>query len=165
MIFIYLDKPSFEDLDKYKNSIDTYIINNIGNKFIFKNKFISISYKQACKNLTLVPYKEKYNDFKLNTLYSAIEYLGNLEKPLDIEFHFICNDKQNPLTCIDSLLKRKKINNFISDFRQTNDFVLNKIQIIQILQLTNFLLKTKVITKSNSFFDFVYNYYFYLNKN
>ena len=165
MIFVYLDKPSFDDLDKYKNSIDTYIINNMSDKFIFKNKFISIPYKQACKNLTLVPYKEKYKDFKLNTLQSALEYLVNSDDLTDIEFNFICSDKHNPLICIDSLLKRRNINNFIFEFKQTNNFILNKVQIRQILQLTKFLFKTKVITKNNNFFDFVYNYYFCLNKN
>jgi len=165
MIFVYLDKPSFDELDKYKNSTDTYIINNISDKFIFKNKFISVSYKKACKNLTLVPYKEKYKDFKSNTLESALEYLGDSDDSVEIEFNFICNDKQDPLICIDSLLKRRNINNFIFEFKQTNNFTLSKIQIIQILQLTKFLFKTKVITKNNNFFDFVYNYYFCLNKN
>lgn len=165
MICVYLDKPSFKDLDKYKNNVDTYIINNIGDKFVFKNKFISLSYKQACKYLNFIPYKEKYSDFKMNTVYSALEYLSNFEKPVNIEFNFVCSNKQNPLMCIDSLLKRKNINNFISEFKETNNFILSKTEIVKILQLTKFLFKTKVITKNNNFFDFVYNYYFCLNKN
>jgi hypothetical protein len=165
MIFFYTDCPKVEYINKFKDKENVHIINNVNSKFYFKNKFVSVSYKQIYKNFKQVPYKKIYDDFKFNVLFSTLCYTKELNTKDLLEFIFICQENNNFLECVDSLLKRRKIIKQVKDKLQTDSFALNTDQIQEILKLAKFLLKTKVVTKDNNFFDFVYNYYFYLNKN
>jgi len=165
MIFFYTDSPKKEYLEKFFERENFYIIDyNIKNNFFLKNKFNSISYKKLYKDFNLVPYKNLYKDIKLNVVFSAICYD---EKNADEKFDFIFDckkDDYNFFNCIDSFLIRKKIKSCFEP-KIVENFSLNRIEAKEIIKLSNFLLKTKIINDSNHFFDFIYNYYFYLNKN
>lgn len=164
MIFFYTDLPKIEYIKKFKDKENVCIIDNVNDKFYFKNKFVAISYKKLYKNFRQVSYKKIYKDFKFNVLFSAFCYVEELNTEETLELIFICNKGNYSLDCVDSLLKRKKITKQIKEKLPTDSFILDKNQAKEILNLAKFLLKTRVITKTNNFFDFVYNYYFYLDR-
>jgi hypothetical protein len=157
MIFFCSDnikKFDLRKLDKESLIIDY----NLKNCFYLKNRFININYKKLYKEYNYIPYINVYDDFKYNCLYSAYDYLKE-KNTYNINLVFNLNKKNyHYLDCISSFVKRKFLNNLISNPFIGENFVFSYGQASDILCLSNFLIKTGLIYKKN-FFDFVYNYY------
>jgi hypothetical protein len=164
MIFVYSDDITKFNLSDY-NSCDLFIVDcNLNNYFIFKNKFKKLSFKKANKNFNYIPYIKISSDIKYNSFYSCYYFMKT--KPPD-GFTLIFDIKKRTvdhLDCINSFVKRRYIKNLLVDFECFKKITFNKKQCEYILCLVNFLTKTKVISIEKNFFDFVFNYYHYLNQ-
>lgn len=156
MIFFCTDNPKKQIIESFDESINI-IDYNFRNNFYVKNKRCT-SYKELYKKYNFISYLKFCEDIKINVLYSVYD-LSNKSKE---NITFLFDVKTNNiffLNCVDSLIKRKILNKKISNPIFSNKIVLNISQVEEILNLSRFFIKTKVVTNTNNFFDFVYNFY------
>lgn len=160
MIFVYSDEINSFELSSFDKN-ELIIVDNNYKKF-YKG------YKNFYKNFNYIKCIKKYNDIKYNIFYSCYNYyfLNNYNNNISIIFDIkkTKKDHENYFECIISFPKRRFIKNILKETPCPKKLVLNKNEIKEIIFLSNFLIKSKIISPEKSFFDFVYNYYFYLNE-
>lgn len=113
----------------------------------------------------LIPCSNYCDDLRLNVLHSAYTFFDSM--PLDTKFEFIFDPQTSlfgSLNSVDSLIKRKILNNKISNFIYINDFILSLDEIKQIVMISKFFIKTKIVTKTENLFDICFNYHIYLKQ-
>jgi hypothetical protein len=165
MIFVYSDDIKNFELNSFDKN-DLFILDcNLKNNNFLRSKFYK-NYKN--KEYNYIKYIKIYNDIKYNSLYSCYKYcvsknyFNNItlvfDKKKDNKDYSDCAD------CIISFPKRILIKKLLKDISPIKKIPLDRNQIQKIFFLSSFLIKTKVIDQDKNFFDFVLNYYFYLNE-
>jgi hypothetical protein len=165
MIFVYSDDIKNFELNSFdKNNL--FILDcNLKNNNFLRSKFYK-NYKN--KEFNYIKYIKVYNDIKYNSLYSCYKYCISKNYFNNITLFFDtkknCKDYAVCADCIISFPKRIIIKKLLKDIVPIKKIFLDINQIQKIFFLSSFLIKTKVINRDKNFFDFVFNYYFYLNE-